>query len=152
MRLYDGATLIRVAHRWGVGWGSCSEEVDEYLATSCSSEKSLRVYQRKCENLCLCNRILLSQQVVQIQSDLIFSRLVAGTKFCCGSRQRFSQTFSRPHQAICRYDVSPQRVAESPDLHTRSDLSPRRTYCCNLSPSVSRLCPGEACPQVKFQV
>ena len=50
---------------------------------------------------------------------------------CCSDkillwRQRFSLTFSRPHQAISRYDVSPQRVAESPDLHTRSDLSPRR--------------------------
>ena len=68
-----------------------------------------------CESLCLCNRILLSQQVVQIQSDLIISRLVVGsisavsrvrslrahfpeqrlvieprlvaaTKFCCGDK------------------------------------------------------------------
>ena len=79
-----------------------------------------------CENLCLCNRILLSQQVVQIQSDLIISRLVAATKFCCGDKDFHKHSPCRPHQAICRYDVTPQRVAESPDLHTRSDLSPRR--------------------------
>ena len=38
---------------------------------------------------------------------------------CCSDkillwRQRFSQTFSRPHQAICRYDVTPQRVVSRP--------------------------------------
>ena len=61
-----------------------------------------------CENLCCCKRILSPQQVVQIQSDLIFAT-------CCSDkillrRQRFSQNFCT-HEAICRCDVSPHRVA-----------------------------------------
>ena len=39
-----------------------------------------------------------------------FLRLVAATKFCCGVK-RFSQKFSSTQEAICRWDVSPHRVA-----------------------------------------
>ena len=59
---------------------------------------------------------MLPQQVAKIQSDLVFFlRLVAATKFC-GDKillwtQRFSQKFSTTHEAICRCDMSPQRVA-----------------------------------------
>ena len=104
----------------------------DFVATH-RSDKSLRVYctgrqgaatcpgdtlQRQiawyvledfCENLFRCNKILSSQQVAQIQSDLIFST-------CCSDkillgRQRFSQKSSNTHQAICRCNVSPRHVA-----------------------------------------
>ena len=53
-----------------------------------------------CENLCCCNRILSPQQVTQIQSDLIFCDLLQRQILL--QKQRFSQTFSRTHEAICR--------------------------------------------------
>ena len=39
-----------------------------------------------------------------------FLRLVAGTKFCCGDND-FQKKLSSTHEAICRCDVSPHRVA-----------------------------------------
>ena len=108
-----------VGELFGRGRWILGDKLQQRQITSCIPENFS-------ENLCLCNRILLSQQVVQIQSDLIISRLVAATKFCCGDKDFHKHSPCRPHQAICRYDVTPQRVAESPDLHTRSDLSPRR--------------------------
>ena len=67
------------------------------------------VLENFCENLCRCNWILLPQQVAQFQSDLIFVT-------CCSDkiplqRQRFSQKFSSTHEAICRSNVLPHRVA-----------------------------------------
>ena len=67
-----------------------------------------------CENLRLCNKILLPQQVVQIQSDLIFLQLVAATKFCCGDKdfhKHFSRHTKRFVVATCRRDVLLQLVA-----------------------------------------
>ena len=145
MRLYDGATLIRVAHRWGVRWGSCSEEVDEYLATSCSSDKSLRVYQIS----------------------------VSATEFCCHNKwYKFSLIWFFSDLLQRQNSVVETKIFTNILQTTPSDLPLRRvaatccwvarpahkewfiatTYCCNLWPSVFRLCPGAACSQVKFQV
>ena len=106
-----------------------------------------------CENLCLCNRILLSQQVVQIQSDLIISRLVAATKFCCGDKdfhkhspdhtKRFVATtcrrnvlLSRPtctQGVIYRHDVLLQLVAQCvPTLSGSSMLSSEVSSLTNI--------------------
>ena len=78
-----------------------------------------------CENLCGCKRILSPQQVAQIQSDLIF----------CGLLQRQNSVaatkISTQILQYTRSDLSLRRVAPtcccnySPDLYTRSGLSPR---------------------------
>ena len=67
------------------------------------------VQENFCENLCLCNRVLSQQQVAQMGLIWFFAT-------CCSDkimlrRQRFSQKFSSTHEAICRCDVSLQRVA-----------------------------------------
>ena len=56
---------------------------------------------------------------------------------CCGKkihlqRQRFSQKFSRTHEAICRCDVLLQLVAQL--VHTEWSIA--TNCCCNLSPIV----------------
>ena len=104
---------------------ACSEEVDEYWRQVAAATNRF-VYTREF----LWKSLSLQQNFVVTTggtNSVWFDYFAT----CCSDkillwRQRFSQTFSRPHQAICRYDVTPQRVAESPDLHTRSDLSPRR--------------------------
>ena len=67
------------------------------------------VQENFCENLFLCNRVLSQQQVAQFCLIWFFAT-------CCSNkimlrRQRFSQKFSSTHEAICRCDVSLQRVA-----------------------------------------
>ena len=87
------------------------------VAAKRPSDKSLRrVYGRIfCENLCLGNRILSPQHVrAQIKNQI-------RQNLCDLSRRQnpvaekkiFSQKFSRTHEAICRCDVSPQRVAST---------------------------------------
>ena len=63
-----------------------------------------------CANLCLSNRILSPQQVAQIQSYFWFFATCCPDKSLL-RRQRFWQKFSSIQRAICRSDVSPQRVA-----------------------------------------
>ena len=84
------------------------------------------VLENVCENLCRCNRILLPQQVAQIQSDLIFCDLLQRQNSVAETK-----IFTKILQ-YTRSDLSLQRVASpcccnlSPDLFTWSDLSPRR--------------------------
>ena len=61
------------------------------------------------ENLCPHNRILSPQQVAQIQSDLIFCDLLQRQNSVVETKVLIK--FSSTHEAICRYDVSPHRVA-----------------------------------------
>ena len=85
------------------------------------------VLENFCENLCGCKRILLPQQVVQIQSDLIFCDLlqrqnsVAATKIFTQilqytrrdlSLQRVAATSRRTctHGVVCRRDLLLQLV------------------------------------------
>ena len=88
------------------------------------------VLENFCENLCGCKRILSQQQVVQIQSDLIFCDLL---------QRQNSVAAIKIFTQILRYtrsDLSLRGVAAtcccdySPDLYTRSDLSPRRVATC----------------------
>ena len=93
---------------------------------------ALSVLENFCANFCDCKRILLQQQVVQIQSDLIFCDLlqrqnsVAATKI-------FTQILQ-----YTRSDLSLRRVVPTcccnylPDLYTRSGLLPRRLATCRL--------------------
>ena len=81
------------------------------VTATCRSDQSPHagVLENLGENFCPCNRILLPQQVSQMQSDLIFFflRLVAATKFCCGDKDFHKNSY-----------------------FTRSDLSLRRVTCC----------------------
>jgi len=91
------------------------------------------VLENFCENLCGCKRILLPQQVVQIQSDFIFCDLL---------QRQNSVAATNIFTHILQYrrsDSSLRRVAAtcccnySPDLYTRSGLSPRLvTATCRL--------------------
>ena len=90
------------------------------------------VLENFCENLCGCKRILFPQQVVQIQSDLIFCNLL---------QRQNSVAAIKIFTQILQYtqsDLSLRGVAAtcccnySPDLYTRSDLSPRRVATCRL--------------------
>ena len=88
----------------------------------------------------------------KIKSDRVFATY-CGDKILL-RRQRFSQKFSSTHEAICRCDVSPQRVAATSrptcthGVISRLDLllqlvarpvhterSVASTCCCNLSPN-----------------
>lgn len=74
------------------------------------SNKSLCVYLRiSAKNFCLWNRILLPQNVAQIQSDWFCAT------WCYGKillwRQKFLQKFFSTHKVICRCNLLPWLVA-----------------------------------------
>ena len=74
------------------------------------SNKSLCVYLRiSAKNFCLCNRILLPQNVAQIQSDWFCAT------WCYGKillwRQKFLQKFFSTHKVIWRCNLLPWLVA-----------------------------------------
>ena len=77
---------------------------------------------------------LSPQQVVQLQSDLIFLRLVAATKFCCGDKDFHKTSSVRTKQFVAAtYRLTVLLQLQSPELYTPSDLSPRRvTATCRL--------------------
>ena len=95
------------------------------LATSCSSDKSLRLYQRisvkisvSATELCCHNRwykfslIWLFRDLLQRQNSVVETKIFTN----------ILQT--TPSDLSLRRDAA--TCCESPDLHTRSDLSPRR--------------------------
>ena len=107
--------LLKVGTHWATSYSNESRrkitpcvQVRRLVAATSNGDASQRqialcVQENFGENLCLCNRVFSQQQVAQILSDLIFCDLLR--------RQRFSQKFSSTHEAICRCDVSLQRVA-----------------------------------------
>ena len=70
----------------------------------------LRVLENFCGNLCLSNRVLSPQGVVQIQSDLILCDLL-WRQNSVSETETFTKKFSRTHKVTCSCDLSPQRVA-----------------------------------------
>ena len=92
---------------------------------------ALSVLENFSANFCGCKRILLQQQIVQIQSDLIFCDLlqrqnsVAATKI-------FTQILQYTRSDLSlRYSPN-VLVPLLPDLYTRSGLLPRRLATCRL--------------------
>ena len=75
---------------------------------------------------------LSRRSVAQIQSDLIFLRLVAATKICAETK-----IFTIILQ-YTRSDLSPHRVAATSCPACTHGVSVAATSCCNLSPSVYR--------------
>ena len=103
------------------------------VAATCRSDTLQRqiapcVLENFCENLCSCNRILLPQQVAQIQSDMIFCDLLQRQN-SVSETKIFTKIFQ-----YTRSDLSLQLVARP--VHMEWSVAP--TCCCNLSPSVYR--------------
>ena len=106
------------------GRGRCilGDKLQQRQIASCKLENF-------CENLCLCNKICCHNKSYKF--SLIW--------FFCDLLQR-------------QNSVAETKIFTNISPDTRSDLSLRRvvaTYCCNLSPSVFRLCLW-ACSHVKI--
>ena len=98
-------------------------QVRQQVAATCCGDTLQRqiascVLGKSCENLCLCNRILLLQQVAPILFDLIFCNM-----------------------SLRQNSVAETKIFTKCLQYTRSDLLLRRvvaTCCCHLSPCVYR--------------
>ena len=112
--------LLRSVHTWrqvaatSRGNRSLCVQVRRLVAATRYGDMSQRqiascVQENFCENLCLCNRVLSQQQVTQILSDLIFCDLLQRQNYV--AETKIFTKFSSTHEAICRCDVSLQRVA-----------------------------------------
>ena len=86
------------------------DKSQQHVATTRRSDKSLRVYWRIFVKIFVSAKEFCRSNMLQkIKSDRIYAT-------CCGDkillqRQRFSQNFSRTHEAICCCDVSSRHVA-----------------------------------------
>ena len=106
------------------------------VAATCRDDTSQRqialcVLDNFCENLCLCNRILLQQHVAKNKIRQNLCDLLRRQNFVAETKI-FTKFPQLTQEAICRCDVSPQHVAATSSQTCTHGVICRR----NLSPSV----------------
>ena len=107
------------------------DKLQQHVAATHCSEKSLRVYWKICVKISVpATEVCCSNMLQKIKSDRICATC-RGDKILL-KRQRVSPNFSSRHEVICCCDVSPQHVAA-----TSCRTCTHRVICRhNLSPSV----------------